>query len=176
MRVGWRAGSSRWPAKFPGSYWGTGKYGIHCGCVPILTMRGKGCVRPGEFQHGRSNGSLACHRRAGSLFFRKSRQICGVIKMCVVGHHVHRSGPGEHHILLSVRLVIGGFHAARRIGISAGPRNFNQVRAQLLLVSLNARAAGQLHYLRGPVIRGSLGGGGGHRRSLAARVRRALLD
>ena len=96
--------------------------------------------------------------------------------MGVIGHHVHRPGPGKRHILLAIRLVIGGLHAARRIGISAGPRNFNQVRAQLSIGFLYARASRQLHHLRSCVIGGSLGGGGGRRRSLPARVRRALLD
>ena len=56
------------------------------------TMRGKSCVGPGEFQHGRGDGVASlpqASRLAG--FSEKSGQIRGVLKMCVIGHHVHRA-------------------------------------------------------------------------------------
>ena len=142
----------------------TGKDSIHRRGIATRTMRGKSRVRPGEFQHRCGNGiaSLPQASRLAGLS-EKRGQIRGVIKMGVIGHHMHRPGSGKGHVLLSIRLAIGGLDTTGRIGIPGGALHFNQGRAQLSTGFLDARVSGQLHHLGGGVIRCSLRGGSGRR-------------
>ena len=97
-----------WPAAlallFAGTARGTGEDGVHRRGIAARTMRGQRRAHPGELQHRRGNGiaSLPQASRLTGLSV-KSGQICCVVEMCVVGDHMHRTGSGKGHVLLSAR-------------------------------------------------------------------------